>query len=82
MADKSAKWITALRDGIRRQCGDGWMVRGVGDGLLQRVQLKVVHWAHLKVYSMADPLAHLSVEPLARSLVLMLAPLLAGLMVY
>jgi hypothetical protein len=50
--------------------------------VLQRVQLKVVHWAHLKDYSMADPLAHLSVEPLARSLVLMLAPLLAGLMVY
>ncbi|KZR82970.1 hypothetical protein PMIT1342_00621 [Prochlorococcus marinus str. MIT 1342] len=41
MADKSAKWITALRDGIRRQCGDGWMVRGVGNGLLQRVQLTV-----------------------------------------
>ncbi|MFL0724385.1 MAG: hypothetical protein AB8A40_09575 [Prochlorococcus sp.] len=41
MADKSAKWITALRDAIRRDCGDGWMVRGVGDGLVQRVQLTV-----------------------------------------
>ncbi len=41
MADKSAKWITALRDGVRRDCGDGWMVRGVGDGLVQRVQLTV-----------------------------------------
>ncbi len=41
MADKSAKWITALRDGIHRECGDGWMVRGVGNGLVQRVQLTV-----------------------------------------
>ena len=41
MADKSAKWITALREKIRQQCGTGWMVRGVGDGLVQRVQLTV-----------------------------------------
>lgn len=41
MADKSAKWITTLRDGIQRECGSGWMVRGVGNGLVQRVQLTV-----------------------------------------
>lgn len=41
MAEKSAKWITNLRNGLRRDCGEGWMVRGVGDGLVQRVQLTV-----------------------------------------
>ena len=42
MADKSAKWITALRDRIRRQCGDGWMVRGVDDGMPEHAPHEVL----------------------------------------
>ena len=43
MADKSAKskWVSVLRADIRKQCGEGWMVRGVGNGLVQKVQLTV-----------------------------------------
>ena len=41
MADKSQKWISTLREGIKRECGEGWMVRGIGDGLVKRVQLTV-----------------------------------------
>tara|TARA_Y100001968_G_C19339364_1_gene708643 strand:- start:55 stop:759 length:705 start_codon:yes stop_codon:yes gene_type:complete len=43
MADKSAKskWVSALRADIRKECGEGWMVRGIGKGLLQKVQLTV-----------------------------------------
>ena len=43
MADKStkAKWITDLREEIRQECGNGWMVRGIGNGLIQKVQLTV-----------------------------------------
>ncbi len=41
MVDKSAKWITSLREDIRKACGDGWMVRGIGNGHVQKVQLTV-----------------------------------------
>ena len=43
MADKSAqaKWIATLREEIRQECGNGWMVRGIGNGLVQKVQLTV-----------------------------------------
>ena len=41
MVDNSAKWITSLREDIRKQCGEGWMVRGIGNGHVQKVQLTV-----------------------------------------
>ena len=41
MVEKSAKWITSLRENIRKECGDGWMVRGIGNGHVQKVQLTV-----------------------------------------
>ncbi len=41
MADKPSKWITSLREEIRQECGEGWMVRGIGKGLVQKVQLTV-----------------------------------------
>ena len=41
MGEKSAKWITSLRENIRKECGDGWMVRGIGNGHVQKVQLTV-----------------------------------------
>ncbi len=43
MPDKPAKWITSLREGIRKESGDGWMVRGIGNGHVQKVQLTVRH---------------------------------------
>ena len=39
--DKPSKWITSLREEIRNECGDGWMVRGIGKGLIQKVELTV-----------------------------------------
>ena len=39
MPDKPSKWITSLREEIRQECGEGWMVRGIGKGLVQKVQL-------------------------------------------
>ena len=41
MPDKPSKWTTSLREEIRKECGDGWMVRGIGKGLIQKVQLTV-----------------------------------------
>ncbi len=41
MADKTSKWITSLREEIRRECGERWMVRGIGKGHVQKVQLTV-----------------------------------------
>ncbi len=41
MPDKPSKWINSLREEIRQECGDGWMVRGIGKGLVQKVQLTV-----------------------------------------
>ncbi len=41
MTDKPSKWITSLREEIRQECGEGWMVRGIGKGLVQKVQLTV-----------------------------------------
>ncbi len=41
MPDKPSKWITSLREEIRKECGKGWMVRGIGKGLVQKVQLTV-----------------------------------------
>ena len=41
MVEKSAKWITSLREDIRKQCGDGWMVRGIGNGYLKKIQLTI-----------------------------------------
>jgi len=41
MRDNHAKWITSLREEIRQECGQGWMVRGIGKGLVQKVQLTV-----------------------------------------
>ena len=43
MVAKSAKCITSLREDIRKECGDGWMVRGIGNGHVQKVQLTVRH---------------------------------------
>ncbi len=41
MRDKPSKWIACLREEIRQACGEGWMVRGIGKGLVQKVQLTV-----------------------------------------
>ena len=41
MPDKPSKWISSLRQDIRKECGEGWMVRGIGKGLVQKVQLTV-----------------------------------------
>ncbi|WP_320676208.1 hypothetical protein [Prochlorococcus sp. MIT 1300] len=41
MPNKTSKWITSLREEIRQECGEGWMVRGIGKGLVQKVQLTV-----------------------------------------
>ncbi len=41
MPDKPTKWIASLREEIRKECGEGWMVRGIGKGLVQKVQLTV-----------------------------------------
>ncbi len=41
MPNKSSQWITSLREEIRQGCGDGWMVRGIGKGHVQKVQLTV-----------------------------------------
>ena len=41
MPDKPSKWINSLREEIRKECGEGWMVRGIGNGLVQKVQLTV-----------------------------------------
>ena len=41
MVSKSANWITSLREDIRKKCGNGWMVRGIGNGHVQKVQLTV-----------------------------------------
>ena len=41
MPNKPSKWITSLREEIRQECGKGWMVRGIGKGLIQKVQLTV-----------------------------------------
>ena len=41
MPDKPSKWITSLREQVRKECGEGWMVRGIGKGLVQKVQLTV-----------------------------------------
>ncbi len=41
MPDKPSKWITSLREDIRQECGEGWMVRGIGKGLVQKVQLTI-----------------------------------------
>ena len=41
MPNKPSKWITSLREEIRQECGEGWMVRGIGKGLVQKVQLTV-----------------------------------------
>ena len=41
MPDKPSTWITSLREEIRQACGKGWMVRGIGKGLVQKVQLTV-----------------------------------------
>ncbi|KGG14187.1 MULTISPECIES: hypothetical protein [Prochlorococcus] len=41
MPNKPSKWITSLREEIRQKCGEGWMVRGIGKGLVQKVQLTV-----------------------------------------
>ena len=41
MPDKPSKWIPSLREDIRQECGEGWMVRGIGKGLVQKVQLTV-----------------------------------------
>ena len=41
MPDRPSKWITSLREEIRQECGEGWMVRGIGKGLIQKVQLTV-----------------------------------------
>ena len=41
MSDKPSKWIASLREEIRDECGEGWMVRGIGKGLVQKVQLTV-----------------------------------------
>ena len=44
MLDKQpAQWITSLREDIRKESGDGWMVRGIGNGHVQKVQLTVRH---------------------------------------
>ena len=43
MPDKNAKWITSLRESIRKESGNGWMVRGIGNGYVQKVQLTVRH---------------------------------------
>ena len=39
MIDKPSKWITTLRKDIQSECGQGWMVRGIGKGHVQKVQL-------------------------------------------
>ncbi len=41
MPDKPSKWIASLREEIRQECGERWMVRGIGKGLVQKVQLTV-----------------------------------------
>ena len=41
MPEKPSKWISSLRQDIRKECGEGWMVRGIGKGLVQKVQLTV-----------------------------------------
>tara|TARA_Y100001968_G_scaffold327445_1_gene372519 strand:- start:1137 stop:1874 length:738 start_codon:yes stop_codon:yes gene_type:complete len=41
MPNKPSKWIASLREEIRQECGKGWMVRGIGKGLVQKVQLTV-----------------------------------------
>jgi len=41
MPDQPSKWIASLREEIRNECGEGWMVRGIGKGLVQKVQLTV-----------------------------------------
>jgi len=41
MPDKPSKWVTSLREEIQKECGKGWMVRGIGNGLIQKVQLTV-----------------------------------------
>ena len=41
MSNKPTKWIDSLREKIRSECGEGWMVRGIGNGLIQKVQLTV-----------------------------------------
>ena len=41
MPSKPSKWISSLREEIRQECGEGWMVRGIGKGLVQKVQLTV-----------------------------------------
>ncbi len=41
MPDKPSKWISSLREEIRQECGEGWMVRGIGKGLVQKVLLTV-----------------------------------------
>ena len=41
MPYKPSKWITSLREEIRLECGEGWMVRGIGKGLVQKVKLTV-----------------------------------------
>ncbi len=41
MPDQPSKWISSLREEIQQKCGEGWMVRGIGKGLVQKVQLTV-----------------------------------------
>jgi len=41
MPNKPSKWISSLREEIRNKCGESWMVRGIGKGLVQKVQLTV-----------------------------------------
>ena len=41
MPNKPNKWVDSLREKIRSECGEGWMVRGIGNGLIQKVQLTV-----------------------------------------
>ena len=41
MTNKPNKWVNSLREKIRVECGEGWMVRGIGNGLIQKVQLTV-----------------------------------------
>tara|TARA_B100001250_G_C19715378_1_gene751195 strand:- start:392 stop:1126 length:735 start_codon:yes stop_codon:yes gene_type:complete len=41
MLAKPSKWVASLRKEIQHECGEGWMVRGIGKGLVQKVQLTV-----------------------------------------
>tara|TARA_Y100001968_G_C19392516_1_gene736420 strand:- start:101 stop:775 length:675 start_codon:yes stop_codon:yes gene_type:complete len=41
MSDKPSKWISSLRQAIRKECGETWMVRGIGKGLIQKIQLTI-----------------------------------------